>query len=181
MYPLKLVTAPTELPLTLQAAKDHLRVDGATEDALITGYLKAAVQHVQNITNRQLMPATFQLTLDTLPSSLPLPRPPFAKIVSITAIDDAGQEAVFEESFYTLDATDYTTLRGVVGSDWYNTYSKTVIEYESGYESAAHVPEDILLAIKMLLTFFYENRGDANKPMPGAVDALLGSYRIISF
>lgn len=184
MYPLKRITPNSEigLPLTVEEAKMHLRVDGTEEDDYIKSLIGVATNKVQNITNRQLMRATFQLSVDRLPSSLPLPRPPFAAITNITAIDDAGQEVVFEDTYYTTTATDYTTLRGVLDSGWYaSTYKDIVIEYEAGYESAAEIPEDILYAIKALITFFYENRGEVNKPIPEFIYNLLGDYRIFSF
>lgn len=182
MYDLQVLTPPAELPLTLEQVKDHLRVDGTTEDALLTALIGAATEHVQNITNRQLMRATYRLFLDRLPSSVPLPRPPFAHITSITAIDENGQEAVFEETYYTTSELEHATIRGVLDSGWYaSTYKDIVIEYEAGYEDATKVPEAIKQAMLLIIGHLYENREDKTDRFPKASDALLSSYRVFSF
>lgn len=181
MY-LKLVTPPTELPLTLEEVKVHLRVDHSAEDALITGLISAATNHVQNITNRQLMRATYRLSLDRLPSSFPLPRPPYAAITSITAIDEAEQVVEFEETFYRVDELDHATIYGLKESGWYaSTYKDIVVEYQAGYATAADVPADIKVAMLLIIGHLYENREDKSDRFPKASDALLSSYRVFSF
>lgn len=64
---LAIVTPPTTEPLTLQEARDHLRVDSTESDALIGGYLSAARAKAESYQRRQLMPATLRLSLDHFP------------------------------------------------------------------------------------------------------------------
>jgi uncharacterized phiE125 gp8 family phage protein len=178
---LKLVTPATELPLTLDEVKAHLRMDGTDEDDYITLLLKSAVQQAQNFTNRQIMPATFQLYLDRLPSSVPLPRPPFAEITSFKATDDAGQEVVFEETDYTLTETEHTTIRGIADSGWYaSCYSDIKITYKAGYATADAVPEDIKSALLLMIGSMYENREDKTERFPKASESMLTPYRVIN-
>lgn len=71
---------PTAEPVTLTELKSHLRVEDNTDDDLITGLGIAARDYVEKQTSRQIMPATFTLTLDSFPGGdgiIELPRPPF--------------------------------------------------------------------------------------------------------
>jgi uncharacterized phiE125 gp8 family phage protein len=84
----KQTVAPTTLPVTLQEAKDHLRVDVADDDGLITAQINAATSWVEEYTGRQLVTATYLLTLDCFPlwnaTPITLPRPPAIAVTSIT-------------------------------------------------------------------------------------------------
>ena len=76
---LKQTKAPTSEPVTLAELKLHLRVEDNTDDDLITEIGKAARLWVEKATGRQLMPATWQMTLDSFPGGdgiILLPRPP---------------------------------------------------------------------------------------------------------
>jgi uncharacterized phiE125 gp8 family phage protein len=181
---LKLVTAPTELPLTLEEVKLQLRIDGNEEDALLTGLIQAATEHVQNITNRQLMPATYELSLDRLNASIPLPRPPFAAITTLTAIDEVGQVVEFEaDTHFTSDYTsDAATVYGVADSLWFdNSYTGVKVTYEAGYPTAADIPALIKQAMLLIIGYLYNNREDVNDRFPKASENLLNSYRIRNF
>ena len=178
---LQLVTPPIGMPLTLDEVKANLRIIGNEDDAHLTGLIQAATDHVQNITNTQLLRATYRLTLDRLPSSVPLPRPPFATITSFKATDENGQEAVFEESYYTLTAADYTTVRGVLDSGWYaSTYKNITIEYETGYETAADIPQPIKWAMHLIIADMYASREDHTDRFPKASMTYLNPYRVFN-
>lgn len=75
---LKLSVAPVEEPVTLQEAKDHLRVDSDDEDLHITRLIKAARVDCENYQNRSYMPQTWELWQDAFPDKddIVLPRPP---------------------------------------------------------------------------------------------------------
>lgn len=60
----ELLVPPTMEPMSLDEAKDHLRVDQETDDAYITGLVIAARQLVESDTRRALLTQTWQLTLD---------------------------------------------------------------------------------------------------------------------
>ena len=76
---LRLTVAPTSEPITRAEAKAFAKVDVTDDDSLIDALITAARQLVETEQNRQLMPATYELTLDEFPSSsncpIELPRP----------------------------------------------------------------------------------------------------------
>ena len=66
----QLVTPPAIEPVSLDLAKLQLRVDFDDDDALITGYITAARQYAEKVTNRAFFTQTWTLFLD----HFPLPR-----------------------------------------------------------------------------------------------------------
>lgn len=143
--------APTAEPLTLEEAKGQARVDEGDEDALLGRLISAARELVESHTRRQVMMATWRLTLDRFPvgllndptspaiegHDLILPRPNLLAVTSITYVDAAGVTQ-------TMDAADY-----VVGTDetpgrislaynasWPTTRAQAgavVVTYRAGY------------------------------------------------
>jgi hypothetical protein len=49
------------------------------------------------------------------------------------------------------------------------------VRYVAGYGTAADVPEDVKLAILMMVGYMFQNRGDEDVAMPRVVDELLSS------
>jgi hypothetical protein len=64
---IKRTTDAASEPLSLQEAKDHLRVDDTASDTLITSLIKAARQTIEEWTSRQLLTATWVMALDCFP------------------------------------------------------------------------------------------------------------------
>ena len=80
---LSLATAPTELPVTMQMAKRHLRVTDGDEDDLIRALIGGATDHAQTVTNRQLVSATYEYTLNAWEDVIYLPRPPLSSVTTV--------------------------------------------------------------------------------------------------
>jgi len=115
-YALRVISEPFAEPVSLQEAKDHCRIHGDDEDALISAYLAAARRWVEDATGRQIVTATLRMTLDRFPwggcgcrspfcgsidrYAIVVPRAALQSVSSITYVDDAGDEQ-------TLDAEDY--------------------------------------------------------------------------
>jgi uncharacterized phiE125 gp8 family phage protein len=55
-------------PITLNEAKAHLRVFGTDDDGYITSLIAAARQSAESLTDRALLPQTWELALDEFPS-----------------------------------------------------------------------------------------------------------------
>src|SRR4051812_21902860 len=109
---LRQTVAPVAEPVLLAEAKQHLRVDGAYDDALINRLIGSAREYAERETRRQLLTSTYKLTLDYFPGrcwtltneALPrekaweygryfhdrailLPRPPLQSVTSIVYTD----------------------------------------------------------------------------------------------
>ena len=84
---LKLITPPVGSALTLTEAKAHLRVTSSTEDTLHQAMIDAAEALAVTATGRQLMTATYDLTLDRFAPVIELPLPPLQSVTSVKYID----------------------------------------------------------------------------------------------
>lgn len=195
--PIKVITAPTEEPVTPGEAKLHLRVDGTDDDALITALIVAAREAAEHITGRALMPQTLELALDAFYEfnrdhpgrhayRVILPRPPVASITSVKYVDTTGTLQTLDPSAYVLD--DYSEPARLVpayGTCWPATRCQenaVLIQYEAGYADAASVPQQIKSWMLLRIGMLYENRegivaGVPLAEMPG-VDRLLDACRV---
>lgn len=186
---LKLITAATELAVSLADAKLHLRVDTTDEDTLITAYITAATEMAEQATGRALMPQTWELTLDAFPSAFELTRVPAASITSLKYWDTAGVQQTLGTGLYTLDnADDYANayVVPVYGGAWPDTRDQinaVALRYVAGYAAAANVPDSIKAWIKLQVGAMYENRqaeGAVQTYALGFADRLLDRYKVWS-
>src|SRR5262249_25595806 len=104
-YGLVQSVAPASEPLTLADAKQWARVETTDDDALITSLIVMAREYAETITQRQLLQATWVMTIDRFPGGDPgwgrwwpwgsactirLPGPPLQSVSSINYIDTQG-------------------------------------------------------------------------------------------
>ena len=121
---LRLVTAPNEEPVTLNEAKDWLRVSGSEEDFLINSLIVTARQNVEAFLQRAVITQTWELGLDEFPSckKLTLPFPNLQSVGSVKYYDS-------ENSLQTLDPSSYqvvtSSLPGLVERNWDTSWPTT--------------------------------------------------------
>jgi uncharacterized phiE125 gp8 family phage protein len=189
---LSLVTPPTVEPVTLTQFKQHARIDRDDEDAVINGYLTAARRHVEAILRRQLLSATWRLTLDAFPCGpIYLPRPPLVSVTSVKYVDSDGVTQTLATGDYQVDTyREPAQVVAAYGTAWpVARYQPNAVEviYVAGYGTLpTDVPQPIRQAIQLLASHWYENRepvltGTIATPLPMAVASLLafesfGSY-----
>lgn len=86
----KLITPPSEEPLTLTEVKLHLRVENTDDNALITALIVAAREQAESITARALCTQTWELVLDAFPEACVLRHSPVQSVTSVDYIDTDG-------------------------------------------------------------------------------------------
>lgn len=166
---LTLVTGPTEEPLSVDEAREHLRSD--PDDDTYVALLVSAVREVFEMeTGRQLMTATWRLKLDAFPKGrepIELPRAPLQSVTSVTYLDTDGVTQTWSDTEYTVDApAGDTPLPGRVYPSLDENYptvtghvpDAVTIEYVAGYESRAVVPDGIKATLLLMIGDLYENR-----------------------
>lgn len=185
---LKLITAATDLAVSLVEAKAHLKVDASDEDTLITALITAATERAEQITGRALLPQTWELTLDAFPSAFELTRVPATSITSLKYVDLAGTQQTLSSTLYALDAADdygFAYVVPAVGSSWPATREQinaVALRYVAGYAAANVVPESIKAWIKLQVGAMYENRqaeGAVQTYALGFADRLLDRYSVV--
>lgn len=186
---LKLITAPTAEPITLEQAKAHLRVEISDDDALISALIAAAREAAEAKTQRSLMMQTWELALPKFPcgpdNGIRLLKAPLSGLVSITYVDADGDTQIMAEADYQLDEhSEPARLTPAYGKAWPATRDQAnavVIRYEAGYPDAATVPAQIKTWMLLRIGMLYENResvsGVTLNELP-YVDTLLEPYKI---
>jgi hypothetical protein len=162
---------PTE-PVTVSDAKAWIGgLDGVTDfDGLIGTMITGARQDVENFLSLKLVASTVSLYLDTtketdeitvLPYSPYLPSS-FSTFNQINKGEDPTAMAVDVD--YYLNGTLSFTSGG---------------RYQLGYDVATTVPETLKEAIKMLVAYRFNNRGDQEKQqgIPEDVVSKIHPYR----
>ena len=167
-------TAPVVEPVTLAEAKEYARIDGSTEDTLITSLIKAARLHCESFTGKSLIPKTVTVTSFTYPYQFQMPYGPLLAENNVTKCVTLDQNAVETTLNYQVNAGLYPKLFILGGAQSY----KFKLIYTAGFTT---VPEDIKLAIKMMVNTLYERREDFSDlqaiESPLGVKALLMPYK----
>lgn len=192
--PPALVTPPSGAIVSLEHAKQHLRLDHDLEDALVTGLLAAAVTHLDGyggILGRCLLTQSWRDFGRQWPASrcLSLQLSPVTEIVSVTARDSDGTVVTLEEE------TDYRLISGLSYRPFvFLERSATLpslacepdalsVTYRAGYGAPEQVPAPIRHAILLMVGDMYrftESAGSgamAAVPMSTTVERLLAPYR----
>lgn len=162
---LKLIADAVEEPITLDEAKDHLRVDGTDEDALITAYVKVARRQAEMMSRRAFVTQTWELALAGWPQAgcLVLGNPPLQSVTWVKYTDSQGVELTLPSGDYLVDT--YSEPGRVVlghGKGWPSVTLQpgpaVRVRYVAGYGPAVAVPETYKQAIRLLVGHYYENR-----------------------
>lgn len=197
---LTLITEPAEEPITLEEAKEHLRIgiEDTDEEGLITSLITAARLHVEDITNRALVKQEWDLQLDEFPDGsndnyggiICLPK---GRTISVTHVKyketSAGTLTTIASSQYTVDTvSEPGRLLPAYGYSWPTTRDDVAavqVRYYAGYGEPNAVPEPIKTYIKLMVGTMFLNREteitEGTKVQLGFADALLAPYRMWSF
>lgn len=178
-----LQTAPAAEPVTLTEAKAYAQIEHTDDDTLITSLIVAARELLEQATWRQLVTATWDLTLEDWPtgsSQLDLPFGQVQSITSVTYTDSDGASQTLASSVYALDNTrepagfflDY-------GQEWpavRDERNAITIRIVAGYGAAAAVPDLLKTALKMTVKHWYESGGECGD-LPAAAMHIAARYR----
>lgn len=188
---LKLVDPPDVEPVTLDEAKLHLRIDGVTEDTLVSRYIKAARERAEAHTGRALITQKWDVYFDRFPESgkpLSLPRSPVAAVDWIKYLDANGAEQTWNAALYQLDLKrEPETVSPKAGESYPTTQavpSAVNIRITCGYGAAgADVPEPIVDFIRLATGHLYANRepvvtGTIATELPSPLAGELDNYRV---
>lgn len=186
---LSLVSAPTFGPLSLAEAKAQLRMeDDASQDTLINGLCRAALELVQNETHRALPTQTWDLVRPAFPCGvLELPLPPVQSITSISYIDPTGATQTFTDYVADLPAGPKAgpgRIAPSYGYSWPATRDQinaVRVRFVAGYGKAIDVPAPLMEAQRLLVTYWFDNRLPAGAQLPvelrAALDQLIWPYK----
>ncbi len=191
-YALKLVTPPTEQPVTLDEAKKQVEIATSVEyhDDHLLRLIKSATEAAQVRAGRQILTATYRLTIDAFPaesdSRIPVPMPPLQSVSSIAYLDSNGVSQTLATTYYRV-LTDREPGEIILryGQTWPSTYDEpqaVTINYLAGIADTTAelgdkdewIKEAILLLVQAC---WLRDFGQVNAKIFERVDQILESHR----
>ena len=145
---------PGSEPLSLAEAKLFLRVDGSSEDSLITDMIAAVREAAEEYLRKSLITQSWAVTYDDYaPACTPLPKGPVQSVESVKSLTRAGTETTVDSDIYHLNAA-----RDRLHFDSIVMGHEVEIVYEAGYGDANDVPGAIRQGMLGHLAALYDNR-----------------------
>jgi uncharacterized phiE125 gp8 family phage protein len=201
---LTLITRPVLEPVSLDEAMQQCRVTNTDEQVLIARYILAARQHAETYTRRALVTQTWRQTFDYYwPSQysrdsswayggkryrIELAKPPLISVTSLTYYDTTGVVQTLDPTQYVTGLLDsgVSAIEPVYGVLWPTVQRRLEaisVTFTAGYgDDVSTLPEQVPLAILMMVSDFYDNRGSAmateQYEMPLGVCELLNDLRV---
>ena len=159
----RIQTGPNKLPVDVNMAKLHLRLedDDEGDDALVVDALESAREQCEKFTGRALITQTWELFMDRWPLSstqgewwdgvregpvtwlgafseeIPLPRPPLQSVTFINTYDDSDVATLFAASNYFVDTNSepgkITLRRGIAAPTVDRVRNGLEVRYITGY------------------------------------------------
>jgi uncharacterized phiE125 gp8 family phage protein len=185
MIPL-IVNGPAIEPIALADAKRWLRIETADDDDVLGALITAARLMVEAQIRRMLITQTWRLIYDRWPNGLlvKIPLAPFQSLTAMRVYDVNGATQAVSTSVYYVDSAPDSAriIFGAPPSSPGRHAAGIEIDIVVGYGATPEsVPEPLRQAVRILVTDWYENRGEAGgddtNPLPSSVRALVAPYR----
>jgi uncharacterized phiE125 gp8 family phage protein len=175
--------------LPVQTLKDHLRVgtgfaDDGMQDALVRGYLRAALAAVEGRIGKALILRRFSLALARWrdPSAQALPVAPVTAVVSVAVVDGDGGAVVLPEARWRLEVDTHRPrllARGAIFPA-VPEGGRAEVVFDAGFGAWDDVPADLRQAVLLLAAQYHELRHEADAgAMPFGVMALIERWRTV--
>lgn len=165
-WALNLVTEPEVEPITLEEAKQHLRVDTTADDIYITSLITAARQVAEERTSRAFITQTWDMIIDDFPmgSTIRLLKPNLQSVENIYYTDSNEQKHTIDKSIYDVDTN---SVPGRIFLGFAKIWPVVIlrpaaavrIRFTAGYgDTADKVPKALKQAMLYLIGNWYQNR-----------------------
>jgi hypothetical protein len=175
--------------MTLQAAKDHLRILDDAQDTMVEACKKAAIAWAETRTERVFTESVYQIRIVPEDFTLVLPFPDFVEITKLESITGSTTATLYNKTGPVGILADYLTV-----DSWPNPAEVTVlmdqlsdVDYlviTASFGMGESIPEDITAAIKLLLGHFFSNPNEVvtgtiatQVPMGAEVILAMNAYK----
>jgi uncharacterized phiE125 gp8 family phage protein len=190
----RVIVQPPVEPLTLQEAKDHCVVTHDQHDSMLMALIVAARKHVEEHYQISLVTQTREVAFDRFQDDLLLTHGPVQSVEAVEYMNADGTLTPLTEADYQVDLYGAPVRVSAAYSAYWPTarvmYRSVRVRYVAGFEPvdgsptdyAGNIPEDIKVALKLLVGNWYDNReasitGTINTALEFGVTALLSPYR----
>jgi uncharacterized phiE125 gp8 family phage protein len=182
----KQTVAPTLTPITLDEAKAQCAVSGMDDhDAYIASLIERATDVIGKRIGRQVMSATWTLTLDGFSDEIVIDVIPVSGITSVAYTDVDGDSQTWTAAYYQTDLSTNdgcARIKPAYGYTWPLTradvYGSVVVTFTAGYTTQAAVPLGLKHAVAFLVGHWFANRepvvmGTDVRKLPEGIEMLL--------
>ncbi len=185
MIPSDLISPPLVEPLALSDVKTWLRIDDTVDDVLIAGLITSARLAVEVSTGLLLITQNWRCYLDQWPTNgrLVLPYRPIQSLTAVAMRDGSGAlKAVALDPFRIEPGREPSALLIAGALPMPSGLRNSIlIDVSFGFGAdGTSVPAPLLVAMRQMITFWYENRGDdgaqGSNAWPSTISALLHPY-----
>lgn len=207
-YGLSLAVPPAIEPIELSRIKSHLRLTEDDDDVYLDEILLPAARwRAENATRRQLLTATWLMTLDAFPircrstveyyrerglavqfgEEIILPRSPVQSVTSIEYTDPDGNDQTWAAADYVVSTDrEPATIRPAFNIDWPDirlTRGAIRITFVAGYGAArSAVPPLLIAGLLLVIGHWYEHREEVVQGtmsvVPQAAEAIFTQFAV---
>jgi uncharacterized phiE125 gp8 family phage protein len=184
-----LLNAPAVEPVTLEEAKNFLRVEHDDDDDVIAALIAGARIHIEAQTRRALITQSWRLVRDAWPvdGRIAVRPSPLQSLDVARVYDGDGTAAVLDLQGFIVD----TANAALVFAPWSpaqpgRAAAGIELDVTCGYgDGPVDVPEPLRQAIRMMVAHWYDNRGlaavgQAVAMLPAGVVTLIAPYREVA-
>jgi uncharacterized phiE125 gp8 family phage protein len=177
-----LVTSPAVEPISLEEMRLHLRLDDTHEDDLVASLIKAARLMLESATRLKFVSQGWRLSIAEVPSgrSIRVPLAPVLAVEAVRVFGAAGVETLVDPVNYRLRRGSEPALL-VFEAGFPDAPGGMEVDLLVGFgPSASDVPEPLRHAARMLVAYWFENRGDEahlRAQLPADVALMIAPYR----
>jgi uncharacterized phiE125 gp8 family phage protein len=181
------LTAPAQEPLAASSLlADWLRLGSDTQQlAVVQGLIRGARAKAEHHTGRALITQSWKLTrrywpLDDEDFVLRVPKPPLQTVSGVTFMGMDGIRQTLSTSLYLVDATAQPgTITRTYGMAWPVARPEEAaiqVSFTAGYGAdGSAVPQDLIVAMQMMVTDWFEKRMPDGE-MSAIVKDMLDAY-----
>lgn len=117
----RMIIPPAALAVSLDAARDHARVNGTAMDGEITDRVEALTAEAEHLTGRAIVNRTYELALPAFPERIEMPAAPVADVTSVKYFDGDGVERTLAPAAYLIDPGGPGFIDPAPGTSWPST------------------------------------------------------------
>lgn len=186
MYSLTQLSAPTILPVSLDDVRRHLAIEDGTHDvALLQQHIPAAVEMFESQTSRQLLTATWRLSLSDFPTyGIKLPKGQYQSLVSVEYSTESDECVDVDISTLRVrGGPDRSVVMAASATGWPSpteTVEQVDVTWVCGW-TASTLPKNIKQGILLLTAHYFEQRepvltGTTSKALEHSLDAIYKNW-----
>lgn len=187
MYQITVTTPPAGVPVTAAELREHLRLNDAAQDALLTEFLAAAVDQFEQVTRRPVLTTAYRQHFAYWANPIVLGRAGVTVVSAVTRVLLSGTEPVASWVADLGTPPARVTLTGDRPPHLFHPNGLAVspagyVDFAAGWPDAAAVPRGVRVAVKLLAGHYARHREAFTDgrlaELPAGWESLVAPYKL---